>query len=179
MSSEGMRRYWQEVRHIAEDRGISMTNARGVWRTLKARGDLPEVGPDEDLEIQVQAILEGSGEDTGLVCPYCRDSVYEEDEIRSCSECRTCIHRECADELRNRCITLGCRGWFASDASVVNSRIRVRPEPIRLEGREIPFLTGLFERAMSGRVSDIVHDSLVAIAFLLIAYCIYNLLLLP
>lgn len=64
-----------------------------------------ELAPDKSLDAWTYPLapFEASGQ-----CPFCRDPLEPPADLICCEQCRTGMHRECAQELGS-CPTLGCR----------------------------------------------------------------------
>jgi len=105
--SEGLKRYWREVKQLAHDEGIPLNEARMLWRTKKDEEERKNTYGD--LDLQVREILDDQEEQdaSGVICPYCRCSFVSDEKIITCKKCKTSYHKECAKELK-KCATLGC-----------------------------------------------------------------------
>lgn len=99
----GRARYWDQVRGIAQERGVSIPRARELWRSIHR--------PAARVIRSIASSISIRPSETTLLCPYCRDEL--SDDSTACAFCETRYHTECLSEL-GRCAIIGCRGQSQS-----------------------------------------------------------------
>ncbi|HBP23623.1 MAG TPA: hypothetical protein DEA08_38330 [Planctomycetes bacterium] len=100
---------WLVVYRLPSQYALSETSVRGVFDALLRVAPALET---RRLEVKLGGIRGARGWTAGgdgLLCPYCRDDVAEEDELEACPHCRTLHHRDCYEEAGG-CTLLGCAG---------------------------------------------------------------------
>ena len=105
----GRARYWEQVRELEEEHGWSTPEAREHWPRFYKKGGKARKSPNPAPSTVADILLATSPTD-GTVCPYCRVGFLPDEVIHTCPGCRTMLHEECKQEMRNRCSTLGCAG---------------------------------------------------------------------
>lgn len=170
------RQYWDEVRRIAEDEDISVTNARRRWREIRDERlaeDSPPANVAVSLDLRVNAILENDQED-GLQCPYCFCSFHSSESVSVCSSCSTRVHTDCASEFGSACPGMGCGRIFSFRRDVDNvvgeepvSRIVIEAQPNT--AGHVQRVIWALERAMANenRTGYDPHGVFVMVVFLL------------
>jgi ribosomal protein L37AE/L43A len=94
-------RYWRQVRDLADEHEVPVSEARTLWRRFYKKGGIR----------RMMLALSARVTSSPTVCPFCRDELPlfpEHEPVWTCSSCSTKLHQECFDEL-GRCTTLGCR----------------------------------------------------------------------
>lgn len=100
---------WLVVSRMHSSYALSETSLLGVFDALLRVAPALET---RKLEVKLGGIRgarawTAGGE--GLLCPYCRDDVADEDALEACPHCRTLHHRDCYEEAGG-CTLLGCAG---------------------------------------------------------------------
>lgn len=127
----GRRRYWKEVREIADAEGVPVPEARRLWRERARDGASAVAGAaGRAVRAAISAIRVRPAE-SAPVCPYCRDDLPPDDGgAMGCPGCSARYHAECWDEVR--CVVLGCRWQISREERTIrivsrNSEVRSGP----------------------------------------------------
>lgn len=122
--TEGRQRYWNQIREIQDELGISHQEARARWSDYYHHGGRPKRAV-KCVALSVKASIAAPA-----VCPFCRDSIFHPDEGGPdfvCPNCRAHYHLDCfEEELGSRCATLGCSTRRVMDQARTRIRARAR-----------------------------------------------------
>lgn len=126
----GRKRYWEQVRELADEHGWSVSEARQQWSRFYKKGGKKRKKPKAEFVDPI--VLLDAAPTEGPTCPYCRIGFHDHEETSVCSGCQTRLHAECRAELR-RCPTIGCAGGLQT------TRLRVEPVgPITITPENLP-----------------------------------------
>ena len=120
---DGRRRYWKQVRDLADEHEVTYSEARSLWKRFYKKGGIRRL-----------LLMLTPNRTIATICPYCRDElpVFHDHEDAcyqcgtfmhpepggiecapepkwTCPRCSTEMHEECYQELAT-CTTLGCSG---------------------------------------------------------------------
>jgi len=178
--SEGLKKYWREVKKLARDEGIPVIEARMLWRSKK--DERKRKKKHGDLDLQVKEILDAQEEmdASGVLCPYCRCGFAPSDKTITCKKCQTTYHKECARELK-KCGTLGCGKKLKkgrTSGPVETMSIVIRPTDIEqdhIEADEETFFDTMLDQVTD---TDNMFSLIQGIAVMsgiigLIVYCVW------
>lgn len=119
----GRRRYWKEVREIADSEGVPVPEARRLWRERARRGAAAATTAARQAVRAAIAAIRLRPVESQPVCPYCRDDLASDDATAmGCPRCSALYHGECWEEAG--CATIGC-AWRPPRAEREARRLRV------------------------------------------------------
>lgn len=129
---KGRKRYWEQVRELADEHGWSVTEARQQWSRFYKKGGKKRKKP-KAAPVDPVVLIDAAPTD-GPTCPYCRIGFLDHEETSVCSGCQTRLHAECRAELR-RCPTIGCAGSSSRSAGTAAQQ---EPITIRIDPSLLP-----------------------------------------
>lgn len=122
----GRKRYWREVREIADSEGMPIPEARRLWRERARSGAATATSVARQAVRAAIAAIKLRPVESQPICPYCRDDLAPDDTMAmGCPRCSARYHGECWEEAG--CATIGCT-W----------RLPPSERQIRVAAREWP-----------------------------------------